>query len=199
MEVLKKIFEARKQIKASDLKKAGRNDYSKYDYYTPEQVDKLVHDACIKLNLLNMFQLKRTELGLMAEIEVIDLDSGKSRVFESATEIPEITATNISQQLGGCMTYSNRYLLMFIYDIVDNNLDFDAKKPSENKKEKTEDERPWLSDKQFSQAIERIKTNLFEEGQTADEFFKRLKSEFRMKKTYSEQLTAQLEFTKKLI
>lgn len=139
--VLTKINEARIKIKSSKLKKEGRNDFSKYDYYTPEQVNKLVYEACKDLNLLNIFQLKRTELGLMAEMSVIDLDTGDSEVFMSATDIPSIKATNVSQQIGGCMTYSERYMLMFLYDIKDNNLDFDTPKQNlSTKKQLTGDE-----------------------------------------------------------
>ena len=48
-----------------------------------------------------------------------------------ATEKPKITATNETQQMGGAMTYSERYLLMSIYGIKDNNLDFDSQKPQQ--------------------------------------------------------------------
>lgn len=137
--LLKKINEARKLIKASDLKKAGRNEHSKYDYYTPEQVNKLVNDACNKQNLFNSYELIRTEFGLVAQVTVFDLDSDESKVFSMATEIPQITATNIAQQLGGAVTYSERYLLMSIYDIKDNNLDFDSQAP---KKEKQSQQQP---------------------------------------------------------
>lgn len=134
--LLKKINEARKIIKQSDLKKAGRNTHSKYDYYTPEQVNKLVNEACNKQNLFNSYELIRTEHGLLAQLTVFDLDSDEFKTFSMATEIPQITATNIAQQLGGAITYSERYLLMSIYDIKDNNLDFDSHEPKEPKQEK---------------------------------------------------------------
>lgn len=133
MELLKKISMARKAIKESDLKKAGKNTHSKYDYYTPEQVNHLVNDACNKLLLLNTYELVRTELGLVAQVTVWDLGGEESKVFSMATEIPSITSTNIAQQLGGAVTYSERYLLMSIYDIKDNNLDFDTDKKPEKK------------------------------------------------------------------
>lgn len=133
--LLKKINEARKLIKQSDLKKAGRNTHSKYDYYTPEQVNKLVNDACNKQNLFNSYELIRTEHGLLAQLTVFDLDSDEFKTFSMATEIPQITATNIAQQLGGAVTYSERYLLMSIYDIKDNNLDFDSQEPKETKQQ----------------------------------------------------------------
>lgn len=133
IKVLKKIASARDAIKNSDLKKAGRNTHSNYDYYTPEQVSKLVNDACNTLSLLNTYELIRTEHGLLAQVTVFDLESDEYKLFSMATEIPSITATNIAQQLGGAVTYSERYLLMSIYDIKDNNLDFDT--PQKPKKE----------------------------------------------------------------
>jgi hypothetical protein len=147
MEVFKKLQQAKEKIKKSDLKKEGRNEYSKYDYFTPEQVDKLVFEAAKEFNLFNSYQLKRTEFGLVAQLKVIDLDSGKSEIFEIATEIPEIKATNIAQQLGGAVTYSKRYLLMSTYDIVDNNLDFDSRTPQRTSanKTKSDDNKKWLN------------------------------------------------------
>ena len=50
--ILQKLQEARLAIYNSDLKKAGRNEYSKFDYYTPEQVERLVDNACSKTNTI---------------------------------------------------------------------------------------------------------------------------------------------------
>lgn len=136
MKVLQKIFKARRIIKSSNLTKVGRNEHSKYDYYTPEQVNKLVNDACEELQLLNIYQLKRTDLGLIGVVTVYDLESGEKEEFTQATEIPQITATNIAQQLGGAVTYSERYILMSIYDIKDNNLDFDTPQRKPDNKQK---------------------------------------------------------------
>ena len=130
MKTLKKINEARKTIRLTTIEKKGWNDYSKYKYFLPEQISEIVNDACGELNLFNKFDLLRTDIGLMASLEVIDLDDeeNNSVLFQIATDIPEIKATNVAQQLGGCVTYSERYLLQIAYDIKDNNLDFDTKK-----------------------------------------------------------------------
>ena len=148
MKIYEKILNVRKAIKDSDVKKAGRNDYGNYDYFTPEQIDHLTFKECENQGIFNKYQLIRTELGLIARMEVIDLESGEKEVFELATDIPQITATNISQQLGGAMTYSKRYLLMNIYDITDSNLDFDAQKPqgkSQSKPKQETNDLPWLN------------------------------------------------------
>ena len=60
-EVLQKLLEARLAIYNSDLKKAGRNDYSSYDYYTPEQVERLVDNACSKVNCICLCNFKADE------------------------------------------------------------------------------------------------------------------------------------------
>jgi hypothetical protein len=131
--IYKKIMNVRSLIKSTTLKKQGRNTYSGYDYFTPDQIDSITFEECKKEGLLNKYDLKRTPLGLVAQIQVIEIETGESETFELAMEIPEIKATNISQQLGGAMTYSKRYLLMNIYDISDNSLDFDSQE--QNKKQ----------------------------------------------------------------
>jgi hypothetical protein len=126
--VLQKLQQARAKIKQLPTKKEGYNEYSKYKYFTPEQIATMVHDACQEFGLFTKFDLLRTDLGLMAFLEVYDTDEpDKPLTFKMATDIPAIKATNIAQQLGGCVTYSERYLNQIAFDIKDNNLDFDSK------------------------------------------------------------------------
>ena len=145
MKIYDKLQKAREFIKNSDLKKSGYNDYSKYHYYTPEQVDKLVHEACKDVKLLNLFSLKKNKHGYYGELTLIDLEDEKGViVFIQSTDIPVIKATNVTQQIGGAVTYTNRYMLMTAFDIVDNNLDFDT--PQKKKIPQTiEPEKPWLN------------------------------------------------------
>jgi hypothetical protein len=127
METLKKLNKAIELIKGKNLKKKGKNTFSKYDYYTPDQVSELVIGACHEIKLFPKFDLKRNELGIMGVLSIYDIESDESPVvFEMASDIPSIKATNVSQQLGGAMTYTKRYLLMNAFDIADNNLDFDT-------------------------------------------------------------------------
>ena len=91
--------ECRASIKASNLEKKGWNSYSEYAYYTPEQVDQLVNEVCTAHKILHKFQLKRNEFGLYGLLEIICLETGQTISFEAATEMPEIKATNASQQI----------------------------------------------------------------------------------------------------
>jgi hypothetical protein len=142
MEAMKKLAAARVKIRSTPLKKEGTNTFSKYKYFTPEQIAELTSNP--DFGLFNKFDLVRTELGLTARLSVIDIESGGSVDFQIATDIPEIKATNVAQQLGGCVTYSERYLLQIAYDIKDNNLDFDTdQKKGVKKEELTPDHEGW--------------------------------------------------------
>jgi len=126
MKILQKLKQARQEIKKQDLKKAGRNEYSKFDYYTPEQVEMLVDTACEKTNTIILCNLRQDEYGLFQTLDFIDLDDGEKLSFEMRTKHGVITATNEAQQMGGTDTYSERYIKMKVFQIKDNNLDPDS-------------------------------------------------------------------------
>lgn len=125
IKVMQKLLKARKAISETKMNKEGKNTYSNYAYFTPDQVSKLVFSACLETKLLTLFSLKRNELGYFGELIVADTDSGEQLVFTQTTDVPEIKATNLSQKIGGMVTYTQRYLESSTFGIVDNNLDFD--------------------------------------------------------------------------
>lgn len=136
--IYQKLADARKAIKETEVKKAGTNSYSKYDYFTPEQVEHLVADASEKTKTLCTTNLRADEFGYYQELQFIDLEKPDNFLtFQMRTDVPEIKATNRTQQLGGMDTYSERYIKMKVFQIKDNNLDFDSqdnrKKEGENK------------------------------------------------------------------
>lgn len=126
MKIYKKLAEAREIIKAMKVKKAGRNTFSSYDYFTPEQVSAMVHEAEKQAGIIHLFSMTRTENGLHGHLFLKDVETGEEISLMQATEIPEIKATNAAQQVGGAVTYTLRYMLMTAFDIADNSLDPDA-------------------------------------------------------------------------
>jgi len=128
MKIEDKLLQARKLIKETSLKKEGTNKFSKYDYFTPTQVSHLVDTVCQELKMLPIFSLKKDEFGLYGTLTLGDIDepAGEGITIQMRTEMPSITATNMTQQMGGCETYTKRYMLMSLFDICDNNLDFDS-------------------------------------------------------------------------
>lgn len=125
-ELLRKMAAAKIEIKDTKVKKEGTNTFSKTDYFTPSQIEFLVATACFTNGLMTKFDLVRNELGVYGILTIYDVDSGASLEYTMATAIPEIKATNIAQRLGGCVTYTERYLKMSAFGITDNKLDFDT-------------------------------------------------------------------------
>lgn len=146
MEIVKQLSNAKKNIRETKMKKEGKNTFSNYEYFTPSQVEKLVSDACAGNNLLPVFELKRNELGVYGVLTVYSTLSDEKLTFEMATAIPEIKATNVAQQLGGCVTYTERYLKQSVFGITDNSLDFDT---TENTKQTATSKQPTQTQKQL--------------------------------------------------
>ncbi len=150
--VIKKMFEAKKIVASDATKKQGKNTYSGYSYFTPEQVKSIVDKACFEVGILTVFNMKNGEHGLYGVLTCIDIESGEKMDFEMKTETPSIKATNVAQQLGGAMTYTERYLKMSAFGIADNALDFDT---TENtKKSQQKPAVPTMTADQFAKAKE---------------------------------------------
>ncbi len=130
-QLINKIASAKAEIKNSPLKKEGKNSFSNYEYFTPSQIEYLVANACHNNGLLTTFDLIRNDLGVFGKLTIYDTETGESLSTEMATAIPEIKATNIAQQFGGCVTYTERYLKMSFFGITDNKLDFDTTENTE--------------------------------------------------------------------
>ena len=160
--IYKKLQLARQHIKNSDLKKAGRNDYGKYDYYTPDQVELLVQKATDETGTIVLCNLKQDEFGLYQELEFIDIeDSNRVLVFQLRTKMGVLTATNESQQMGSTDTYSERYIKMKVFGIKDNSLDPDSKdNRKSNEKPMTAEQKKQIEDGvQYLPALEQGKLN----------------------------------------
>jgi len=122
-----KLNKAREEVRNGGYTKDGRNEYSKYDYFTPETVEKIVSEVCEKNKLLTLCDFKADQFGLYQELTLIDLESNEELVFMLRTAQGEMKATNATQQMGGTDTYSERYLKMKVFQIKDNNVDPDSK------------------------------------------------------------------------
>ena len=149
-------------IASMKITKEWKNSYSNYSYFTPEQVAWLVQKACDEFKLFTKFDLIRDEHWIEWQLTVYDTETDESIVFIGATAIPEIKATNVAQQIWGCMTYTERYLKMTAFWIADNSLDFDttentektvkAEKKESNSMQPTE----WFNNKELEQLKENV-------------------------------------------
>jgi hypothetical protein len=140
MNIYEKLNEARKIIREKKVEKDATNEFSKYDYFTPEAVEKLVSEACEKVKIVCLCNLKKDELGYYQTLDLVDTERKDGPLgssldllhFELRTDKPEIKATNVTQQMGGMDTYSERYIKMKVFCIKDNGLDFDSQDNRQN-------------------------------------------------------------------
>lgn len=127
MNIYEKLNKARSLVRETPHKKKGTNTYSKYDYFTPEQVELIVAEVCEGTKMLPLCSLKRDEHGLYQEMVLVNLEDVKDTlVVRLATVHGSLKATNETQQMGGTDTYSERYIKMKVFQIKDNNLDPDS-------------------------------------------------------------------------
>lgn len=137
MEIYKKLLAARELIKKTPLKKEGLNKFSGYEYFKPSQISDLAHTACMDSGLFHHYSLEKNGLDYVANLVIINCDNPEEKLlFTIPTAIPDLKATNEAQKLGGAVTYSERYLLMIAFDIVDNSLDFDTTENTEKQGKK---------------------------------------------------------------
>lgn len=191
--LLWKLWQAKLDIASTKISKEGTNDFSHYEYFTPEQVNKIVQKVCTEQKLFTKFDLKRNEWWVYWVLTIYDIESEESISFEWATAIPEIKATNVAQQIWGCMTYTERYLKMTAFGICDNSLDFDTtentKKTAESKKSNKDitkewpfptNELPWFNKEEFE--LLKWNTEWVKEKQSSDELIKSLETKYRLSK-----------------
>lgn len=153
LNVKQKLLNARKEILNTKVKKEGKNKFSNYDYFTPSQITALCTKACINNGLLTKFSIEKIEDSYIGKLIIESVESNEVVEFTIPTAMPDIKATNITQKLGGMVTYTQRYLEMVAFGITDNNLDLDSQ---DNRVEK-EVKKPKLDDKRFQSALTKIK------------------------------------------
>ncbi len=164
LKVLSKLALARTYIKSHPIKKDAKNEFSKYDYFSPELVTDLVYKACLEADAICVFSLKQDALSYYGELIFTDLESGESITTELRTDRPDIKATNITQQFGGMNTYAKRYALMSLFDIEDNSIDFDSQDNTKQEKKPAQtngtpvNDLPWLNkgSKEYEGAIAKL-------------------------------------------
>lgn len=190
--VLSKLAIARKIIRNKNTSKDGKNTFSKYDYYTPEQISNWIMNACDEAGIITCFSLECDEYGLYGRYTVCDLDSEERVDFNMRTKKPSMTAANEAQEMGSCVTYVERYLGMSTFQIKDNSLDPDSdqsagKKTSKNTKAKnTKDEKPWFNEPDFTKFKGKVTKN---EGK---DYVSTIRDHFKLSKEMEAKVTTYL-------
>ena len=125
MELYKKIESIRKELR---IKKDGRNDFAKYNYFTPDSIIGAVNPLLEKYSIFAKFDLiydKEKEM-YVSLLKVKDYENGDSINFQFDIKLGIVKGANESQASGSTLTYAKRYSYMNAFDIVDNKDDLDS-------------------------------------------------------------------------
>jgi hypothetical protein len=128
--LFKKINKIRVELMNKDIKKSGKNTYSKFSYFLLDDFSNELNNICCKHNVYNEFVPLSSEMKL----NIYDLDSDEMVHYQF--KYPEDGkdgikgGMNFFQKKGSYWTYTQRYLLCLAYQI-NNGEDLDAF-PQEN-------------------------------------------------------------------
>lgn len=114
MNIYEKLIEARLKIQANGIKKSGRNDYSKYDYFTLKDIIERVVPLCSELKMLPVISFTAES----ATLEIIDAEKPAEKiVITSPMSRAALKGCHEVQNLGAVQSYLRRYLYMAAFDI----------------------------------------------------------------------------------
>jgi hypothetical protein len=126
--VKKRIVKISNEIR---IDKEGKNTFSNYDYFKPDDILKKLNPLLEENNIIAIFNLKthETKDGYYAALLTIeDMDSEERVNYQFDIEKAEVKGANKAQNSGATLTYAKRYSLMNAFNIADNDDDFDSKK-----------------------------------------------------------------------
>lgn len=111
--VYKKLAKARTML--DGVKKSGRNNFSKFNYFQLEDFLPRCNEIFDELGLCSVFTF--AEGG--ATLSVVDSDTGTAIDFHSPVAEAGIKGASPIQQLGGVHTYMRRYMWLMAMEITE--------------------------------------------------------------------------------
>jgi hypothetical protein len=116
-EISKKLI----QLKGLKIKKNGKNQHQKFDYYLLSDILENVNDVCKIINLFYYpsFSIDSENNTMITNLHFYDLESGEE--FQTSCEgLLDNQQRNPVQAGGSSLTYNLRYTLMYFLGISDN-------------------------------------------------------------------------------
>ena len=132
MNILQKINTVRNELVVG---KDATNAHKKYDYFSPDSVNKALQPLLLQHKLFDRFELLWSPEKSMYEAiyTIYDAESNETEniasvVFRFDIKMADIAGANGAQESGGTLTYAKRYSQMNAFNIADNSLDLDNDK-----------------------------------------------------------------------
>lgn len=115
------------------VQKEGKNSFANYEYFKPDDINRLINPLLQKYDILILFNLEMQNDFYRATLTVEDAKEEQNRVYTMDIDKAVVKGANPAQNSGATMTYAKRYLMMNVFNIADNGADFD----SDNMSQKT--------------------------------------------------------------
>lgn len=110
------------------LGKDGKNTFSGYEYFKPDDILKKLNPLLEELELITIFSLKNQGDYYTAILTVEDTESDSKVEYTFDIAKATVKGANEAQNSGATLTYAKRYSLMNAFNIADNDMDFDSDK-----------------------------------------------------------------------
>ena len=119
-------------LQEKDIKKSGRNDYGKYDYFELSDFLPEINKLALENNIVCIYELVADKEAIL---HIADMDNYENRIdFKIPIAELSLKGANAIQNVGGLTTYTRRYLYMIAFEIAEND-EFDPTQQSEEEKE----------------------------------------------------------------
>ncbi len=124
MNIYEKLQRARVELQTMNIKKSGKNAFSKYDYYELKDFLPIINELFLKSKLCSIVNFNNE----MATLLIVNAEKVDERIiFTSPMKELDLKGSNAIQSLGGVETYQRRYLYMTALEITENDM-FDSGK-----------------------------------------------------------------------
>lgn len=119
MNIYEKLINIRRDFHSTPLKKSGRNNFAKYDYFELKDFIPTVIELCEKYKVLTVFNVTENT----ASMDVINAEK-TDEVISFLTPTADAAGKGMLQiqGLGSQHTYLRRYLYINMLDIIENDI-----------------------------------------------------------------------------
>lgn len=115
MTIYKKLNEARKKFHSLEMKKSGRNDFAKYNYFELSDFIKPILTIFDELGLCGVVSFDKD----IATLRIIDTETSETFSITSPMGSAALKGCHEVQNIGAVETYQRRYLWMAAFEIIE--------------------------------------------------------------------------------